>query len=72
MWNYYEAMMEFSEEREALCLTTHSLEQYNWTLKQLVGSHPNLQFFTRMLIGQEVDSRRVLIPSTTVMDTNVN
>ncbi len=37
-----EALAMSSEEDEAVCLTNNSLEQYNRTLKKLVGSHPNV------------------------------
>jgi hypothetical protein len=31
-----------SEEDEALCLTSNTLERYNRTLKMLEDSHPNV------------------------------
>ncbi len=38
-----EALAMSFEEDEAVCLTNNnSLEQYNRTLKKLVGSHPNV------------------------------
>ncbi len=37
-----EALAMSSEEDEAVCLTNNGMEQYNRTLKKLVGSHPNV------------------------------
>jgi hypothetical protein len=57
---------------EDLYLVHNSSERYNRTLKKLVGSHSNIWMFIQSLIGQEVDSRRVLMHNVTGMDITVN
>ncbi len=61
-----------SVEGEARYLTNNSSEQYNQTLKKLVGSHPNIWMFIQSLIGQEADSRCVLMHNVTGMDITIN
>lgn len=61
LFSQFEAMMGPAEVSEARCSTNNCLERYNRTLKSLLGSHPNLWAFIMSLIGQEADSRRVLM-----------
>ncbi len=61
-----------SEEDEALCLNNNSLEQYNRTLKKMVGSNPNMWVFIQSLIGREAIARRVLMDNATGMKISLN
>ncbi len=72
VWNQFETLAMSSEEDEAVFLTNNSLEQYNRTLKRLLGSHPNVWLFIQSLIGQEADAKRVLMHNATGMDISLN
>ncbi len=72
VWNQFEALAVSSEEDEALCLINNSLEQYNRTLKKLMGSHPNMWVFSQSLIGQEANARHMLMHNATGMEISLN
>jgi hypothetical protein len=64
--------MSVEEGEEMVNSTNNAMESYNRTMKNILGSKPNLWKVIQSLIAEEADTRRLLVSHATGQDLSTN